>query len=26
MFCQNCGNEISEETKFCPSCGRQTLW
>ena len=21
MFCQNCGKEVSEETKFCPSCG-----
>lgn len=21
MFCKNCGVQISEETKFCPSCG-----
>ena len=21
MFCQNCGNKIKEEAKFCPSCG-----
>lgn len=21
MFCQNCGNEINEGTKFCPNCG-----
>ncbi len=21
MFCQNCGKEISEDTKFCPACG-----
>ena len=21
MFCQNCGKEVSEETKFCPFCG-----
>ncbi len=21
MFCKNCGKEISEGTKFCPSCG-----
>ncbi|MBQ0167829.1 MAG: zinc ribbon domain-containing protein [Treponema sp.] len=21
MFCQKCGKEISEDTKFCPSCG-----
>lgn len=22
MFCKNCGKEISNETKFCPSCGQ----
>lgn len=22
MFCQGCGKEISDDTKFCPSCGR----
>ncbi len=21
MFCQNCGKQISEESKFCPGCG-----
>lgn len=21
MFCQNCGNEINEGSKFCPNCG-----
>jgi uncharacterized membrane protein YvbJ len=21
VFCQNCGNEIAEILKFCPSCG-----
>ena len=21
MFCQNCGNKIKEDAKFCPSCG-----
>ncbi|MDF2612358.1 MAG: hypothetical protein K0S71_144 [Clostridia bacterium] len=21
MFCARCGNEMSEETKFCPNCG-----
>lgn len=21
MFCQNCGNEISDNGKFCPACG-----
>ncbi len=23
MFCQNCGNKIKEEAKFCPSCGAE---
>ena len=23
MFCKNCGKEIPEESKFCPSCGEQ---
>lgn len=23
-FCINCGNQISEEAKFCPSCGQST--
>lgn len=22
MFCKNCGNQISENMKFCPVCGR----
>lgn len=22
-FCANCGKEVSEDTKFCPECGRQ---
>lgn len=21
MFCKNCGKEIAEDAKFCPSCG-----
>jgi len=21
MFCQNCGNQLSDNAKFCPSCG-----
>lgn len=21
MFCENCGNKLPEESKFCPSCG-----
>ena len=21
MFCENCGREIKEESKFCPYCG-----
>lgn len=21
MFCPHCGNQISDSTKFCPSCG-----
>jgi uncharacterized membrane protein YvbJ len=25
MFCQNCGKEIKEEMKFCPSCGRKVV-
>jgi len=24
MFCTNCGNKISDEAKFCPSCGART--
>lgn len=24
MFCQGCGKEISDDTKFCPACGRPT--
>lgn len=24
VFCANCGNEISENIKFCPSCGGAT--
>ncbi len=24
MFCQNCGNQIPENTSFCPSCGAMT--
>lgn len=23
MFCQNCGKQIEEGTRFCPSCGSQ---
>lgn len=23
MFCQNCGNQLSDESKFCPYCGQQ---
>ncbi|SEA90351.1 zinc-ribbon domain-containing protein [Oribacterium sp. KHPX15] len=23
MFCENCGNEISNDTRFCPLCGAQ---
>lgn len=23
-YCGNCGNEISQGTRFCPSCGRPT--
>jgi len=22
MFCPNCGTEVSEDTRFCPECGR----
>ncbi len=22
MFCAKCGNEVSEEVKFCPNCGQ----
>mgnify|MGYP001008294608 FL=1 len=25
MFCKNCGVQISEETKFCPSCGNSVV-
>ena len=25
MFCQNCGTEINEETKFCPNCGKNLV-
>lgn len=25
MFCTNCGNEISKETKFCGGCGAKVL-
>lgn len=21
-YCGNCGNELSQDTRFCPSCGR----
>ena len=21
MYCNNCGNEVAEGTKFCPNCG-----
>lgn len=24
MFCQGCGKEISDDTRFCPACGRPT--
>ena len=23
MFCGHCGNQISEDTRFCPACGKQ---
>lgn len=23
MFCSNCGNQISDDSKFCPECGAQ---
>lgn len=23
MFCTNCGNQISDDSKFCPECGAQ---
>jgi uncharacterized membrane protein YvbJ len=22
MYCSNCGTEITEQSKFCPSCGK----
>ena len=22
MFCQNCGNQVSENASFCPACGQ----
>ena len=25
MFCSECGNEISDSAKFCPSCGAKQL-
>lgn len=25
MFCTNCGNQLSDEAKFCPSCGEKIL-
>lgn len=25
MFCENCGFQMAEGTKFCPSCGRQVM-
>ncbi len=24
MFCTNCGNEITDDTAFCPKCGAKT--
>lgn len=24
MFCKNCGSQIADGTKFCPSCGKPT--
>ena len=24
MFCQKCGNQMEEGSKFCPKCGSQT--
>lgn len=24
MFCTNCGNEITDDTVFCPKCGAKT--
>jgi hypothetical protein len=23
MFCKYCGNEVKDDAKFCPSCGKQ---
>ena len=23
MFCTNCGNKLSEDSKFCPKCGQR---
>jgi len=25
MFCKNCGNKISNDSKFCPSCGTELV-
>lgn len=25
MFCENCGTQVSENTKFCPKCGTQII-
>jgi uncharacterized membrane protein len=24
LFCKNCGTQIQEDVKFCPSCGKET--
>lgn len=24
MFCQNCGNKLDDDAKFCPKCGTKT--
>ena len=25
MFCENCGNELEENEKFCPYCGEPVI-
>ncbi|MDD2435869.1 MAG: zinc ribbon domain-containing protein, partial [Bacilli bacterium] len=25
MHCQNCGNQINEESRFCAKCGKETI-
>lgn len=26
MFCENCGNELKEQSNFCPNCGAPTAY